>query len=226
MRLFAIFALFVYFFGLLHAQDIRHISCRFLCFGCGKAPPAIISVSDKGADISCPISENMLSHEVVCNAQADTIAFISSADRKPAAVAKVSPTMNHVILIFVPGEKTPNALPWRVLVIEDSAKNFPDGGLFVANFFNNDIRMRIGDHTGLLHAGGQYGFPMPGGRNAFNMAPIVFQFQQNGQWRTASESMLRFLKGMRYLVFAYVDPASGRPRISTIQDNVQPSLVK
>lgn len=223
MRFFSVISLLVCSLIPAQAQDVRQVSCRFLCFGCGKTPPALVSVSDNGADVPCPVSDNSLSPVTVCAAKADTIAFLSSADRKPAAVAKVAPTMNRVILVFVPGDKTPDALPWRVLVIQDSPKNFPDGGLFVANFYNNDIRMRIGDHTGLLHASGQYGFPMPGGRNAFNMAPVVFQFQQGGQWRTASESMLRFLKGMRYLVFTYIDPASGRPRISTIQDNTPPS---
>jgi hypothetical protein len=50
------------------------------------------------------------------------------------------------------------------------------------------------------------------------MAPVVFEFLQEDKWRTASESMLRFLPGMRYLIFAYLDPESGRPRIATYQD--------
>jgi hypothetical protein len=54
------------------------------------------------------------------------------------------------------------------------------------------------------------------------MAQVVFQFQQGDTWRTASESLLRFLPGMRYLILAYVDPASGRPRIATYQDFTPP----
>jgi len=208
--------------GLLHAEDVRLIRCRFLCFGSGATPASLIVASDKGSDITCAVSDSQISPETVCPAKSDTIAFLSSADRKPVAVAKVAAPLNHVILIFVPAAKAPDALPWRVLVIEDSEKNFPDGGVFVANFYNKDIRMQIGDKTGLLHSGGEYGFPLPGKRDTFNMAPVVFQFQIDGQWRTANESMLRFLKGMRYLIFAYVDPASGRPRISTFNDVAPP----
>ncbi len=61
-------------------------------------------------------------------------------------------------------------------------------------------------------------FPLPERRDDFRMAPVVVQFEQDGKWRTASESMLRFLPSIRYLIFAYVDPVSKRPRISTYQD--------
>ena len=47
---------------------------------------------------------------------------------------------------------------------------------------------------------------------------MTFEFLQDDKWRTASESTVRFLPGMRYLIFAYMDPTSGRPRISTYQD--------
>jgi hypothetical protein len=123
-----------------------------------------------------------------------------------------------VILVFVNGAKTPNALPWRVFVIEDSDKIFPDGGAFVANFHSGDIRFIIGENKIMLRPAGSHGFGLPKERDAFNMAPVVFQFQQEEEWITASESLLRFLPGMRYLIFAYVDPDSGRPQISTFQD--------
>ena len=64
---------------------------------------------------------------------------------------------------------------------------------------------------------------LPTKRDAFNMAPVVFQFQQGENWRNASESMLRFLPGMHYLMFAFVEAASGRPRIVTFQDAKPPT---
>jgi hypothetical protein len=50
------------------------------------------------------------------------------------------------------------------------------------------------------------------------MAPVVIQVQKGDQWRTVNESSLRFLSGMRYLVFAFQDPVTGRLRIQTCQD--------
>ena len=141
-----------------------------------------------------------------------------SADRKPAATAKIPNTGKAFILIFVPAPKAPDALPWRVFVIEDSPANFPDAGAFVANFHNQEIRFILGEKKLMLKSGGAHGFASPTKLDSFNMAPVSFEFQQNGTWRVAKESMLRFLPGMRYLFFAYVDPTSGRPRISTFRD--------
>ena len=50
------------------------------------------------------------------------------------------------------------------------------------------------------------------------MAPVIFQFRNKEKWRIGNESALRFLPGMRYLIFAYTDPRSQSPRINTYQD--------
>ena len=171
-------------------------------------------------EITCPLSSTQLSPKIVCFAKENTIAFLSPADRKPLATATIPPGTNAALLIFVqaPGQAEAAPPAWRVLVIEDSPKNFPDGGAFIANFYNKDIRFIVGEHKGMLHAAGSHGYAMPKERDSFNMAPVVFEFIQNDKWHIANESALRFLPGMRYLIFAYVDPASGRPRINTYQD--------
>jgi hypothetical protein len=104
-------------------------------------------------------------------------------------------------------------------VVEDSAKNFPDGGAFVANFHSQDIRFVIGETKLILHPGATYGVPIPTKRDSFNMAPVAFQFQQDGAWVGASETMLRFLPKTNYLMFTFMDKSSGRPRVVTFQDS-------
>ena len=88
----------------------------------------------------------------------------------------------------------------------------------VANFCNQEIRFVIDGDNILLQSGKVHTCVRPTHRDAFNMASVVCQFQQDNTWNTASESLLRFAPGMRYLIFAYADPASGRPRLSTLQD--------
>jgi hypothetical protein len=201
-----------------NAQDFKKISCRFLCLNRATPTPPLLNVAEKGVEVSCTITTESPSPPIVCYAKGTSLSFLSAADRKPAAIATIPANVNACILIFVDAAKAPNTLPWRVFVIEDSAKNFPDGGAFVANFHSQDIRFVIGENKIMLRPAGSHGFPRPEKRDNFNMAPVVFEFLQQDKWRTASESMLRFLPGMRYLIFAYVDPESGRPRISTIQD--------
>lgn len=205
---------------LLSAQDARPVQCRFLSFGGSEDPPAAIATSEKGTEITCPLSASRISQKITCFAVGNQIPFRSSADKKPLATATIPPGISAALLVFirVPGGPGATAPACKILVIEDTAKNFPDGGAFIANFYNKDIRFVVGEHKGLLRAGGSHGYAKPEEVDSFNMAPVVFEFQQDDKWQTANESALRFLHGMRYLIFAYVDPVSGRPRINTYQD--------
>ncbi|MEO5914490.1 MAG: hypothetical protein ABIS50_09680 [Luteolibacter sp.] len=213
--------------ALLDAQNARPVRCRFLSFGGTGPAMSAIAVSDKGTEITCPLSSSQLSPQIVCFSKNNTIPFLSSGDKKPLASASIPAGVNAALLVFVQTPKKAEAASlsdWKVLVIEDSPKNFPDGGAFVANFYNNDIRFVIGEHKGMLHAGGSFGYAKPEERDSFNMAPVVFEFIQEDKWHIANESALRFLPGMRYLIFAYVDPASGRPKINTYQDFATPAV--
>lgn len=212
--------------ALVQAEDSRAVRCRFLSFGAASDPPAVISISDSGAETTCPLPSAGLSAAITCFAKANSIDFLSSTDRKPLATATIPAGVSAALLIFVQAPTTPDATAsptWRVLVIEDSPKNFPDGGAFIANFYNKDIRFVIGEHKGMLHAAGSHGYELPQQRDSFNMAPVTFEFLQENKWHIANESALRFLPGMRYLIFAFVDPVSGRPRINTYQDFLQPT---
>lgn len=221
MRLLLIPILLV-FPTLLFAQEARPVQCRFLSFGGTGELPSVIAASAKGSEITCPLSSSQISPRITCFAVGTQIPFLSSTDKKPIATAIIPASVNAALLIFIHPPKTPQAAESagaiKILVIEDTAKNFPDGGAFIANFYNKDIRFIVGEHKGMLHAGGFHGYAKPEEVDSFNMAPVVFEFQNDDKWHTANESALRFLRGMRYLIFAYVDPVSGRPRIQTYQD--------
>jgi hypothetical protein len=207
------------------AQDGRPVSCRFVCMDGATPPQPMLHVGGKSVEVACPIPANNLSDPVICYAKENVITFLTSHDRKPAATAKIPSDQHSAILVFIPAPSPPSPLPWRVFVVDDSAKSFPDGGAFVANFFSKDIRFVIGEHKVQLRPSQSHGVASPTQRDEFNMAQVVFQFQEETTWRTASESLLRFLPGMRYLICAYIDPASGRPRIATFQDRA-PAPVK
>lgn len=201
------------------SEESRQVQCRFLCFGGENSPASVATPGPKGAEISCPLSKSNISDPIVCYASGNKISFSEEGSDKQLASATIPASVRAAILIFVPAPKSTKAtLPWRVIVIEDSAKNFPDGGVFVANFHGDDIRFIIGEHKGALHPAKTKGYARPEKRDSFNMAPVIFEFRSEDKWRTGNESALRFLPGMRYLIFAYTDPSSKRPRINTYQD--------
>lgn len=220
MRILLLFCLSLAGLGILQAQDDPKLRCRFLFFdgGGGEPPAPLLNIAKNGTEVTCEVPAGLISPAVDCFPKERVLSFLFAADRKPAATAAVPPGAKAAVLVFVPAAKAADALPWRVFVIDDSPRSFPDGGAFVANFHSQDIRFVIGEHKIVLPPGKSNGFARPTQRDPFNMAPVVFYFQQNDTWRTASESLLRFLPEMRYLIFAYSDPASGRPRIATYQD--------
>ncbi len=207
------------------AQEAKPVECRFLAFGV-KDDAGAVALGDKGAEIPCPLSTTQLSKKITCTAKDGKIPFLSAADRKPMATATIPAGVNSALVVFVrmekPGSTAEPSAGWRTFVIEDSPKNFPDGGAYVANFYASDIRFTIGEHKGTLKPAGSYGYAMPKERDDFNMAPVIFEFNKDDKWRIGNESSLRFLPGMRYLIFAYVDPVSGRPKINTYQDLAPP----
>ncbi len=202
----------------IKAQEGRKVDCRFVTLSSDISPPALLTASADGVESPVAVPNGALSAVSACFSKTNTFAFLSAADRTPAATATIPAGVKSAILLFVAVPKAPGSLPWRVFVIEDSAKNFPDGGAFVANFHSQDIRFVIGETKIMLHPAGSHGVARPTQRDDFNMASVAFQFQQGDTWRDASESMLRFLPGMRYLMFAFVDATSGRPRVVTFQD--------
>lgn len=200
------------------SQDGRPVSCRFVCIDGATPPESLLHATSKSTEVACPVPANNLSAAVTCFAKDNVVSFLSGKDRKAAATATIPVGQKSAILIFIPAPAAAAGLAWRVFVVDDSPKSFPDGGAFVANFYGKDIRFVVGEHKFQLPPTTSRGVASPTQRDDFNMAQVVFQFQEDTTWRTASESLLRFLPGMRYLICAYVDPASGRPRIATYQD--------
>lgn len=202
------------------SKDFKKVTCRFLSLDRTVAPPSLINIAGKGTEVACTITSLGLSPVTHCYAKEDRISFVSRAERKPLAVAVIPSNGSAFILVFFRAANVSNELSWKVLVIEDTAKNLPDGGALVGNLYSQDIRFSIGTDKIQLHPAGSYGVAMPARRDPFNMASVVIEYLQKDEWRTASESMLRFVPGNRYLIFVCADPASGRPKITTYRDNV------
>jgi hypothetical protein len=202
------------------APALRPVDCRFLCLPGTPKPPPLVNPGDARHEVKVDVPINVLSPVIRCFADRGTIRFLAADDRRPLATASIPAGVNAAVLVFLPDPAATEGSPpaWRVLVIEDSPAKFPDAGAHVANLFGGEIRFVIGEHRNLLPRGGSHGIRRPQQRDPFNMAPVIVQFQDGETWRTASESTLRFTPGSRFLILAYVDPASGRPRVATFPD--------
>jgi hypothetical protein len=207
----------------------KPVSCRLLGFP-GANPPTVSFKAADGARVTREVPSGTLSEPLQCLAEQGAVRFYQPGGEPAAAEhllasAKVPDAVRAAILVFIPAGENANP-PWRVVVFEDSAQRFPDGGALVANFHPADIRCLIGEHRVDLAPGQSEPVARPARRDDFNMAPAIFQFQHERQWRTASESMLRFTPGQRYLLVCHADPASGRPRVFTCVVGAPPVVVE
>lgn len=200
------------------ADEGRMVNCRFACLDRNSPPPPMLTFSGDGVEIPVSVPTRKISAVTPCFSKNNTVNFLSPGDRTLLAAATIPGNAKSVVLIFVASPKTATSLPWRIFVIEDTDKNLPDGGAYVANFYNQRIRLVIGENKIMLRPAGSHAVSMPTKRDNFNMSPVVFQFQKGDTWMDASESMLRFIPGTRYLMFAFMDATNGRPRIITLQD--------
>lgn len=195
------------------------VSLRLVCFDEATPLSALVAGSEKGEKINVTISSNSFSAPILWEDGLKTISFYSAKDSLFVATATLPAKIKSAILVLSPSPKDQNTSPWKITVIDDSPKNFEDGGALVANFFTNDVRFIIGDETLTLKPGESRNIPKPKVRDDFNMALVASQFQKGEAWVNTSENMLRFLPGSRYVIMAYSDPNSANPRILSMQDN-------
>lgn len=199
------------------AQEARTVNCRLMWFD-SAPPPQLIQLAAHGAEVAIELRNRALGDPVECLAEGESMNFVDAAKREPAAIARIPAGVRDALLVIIPGNAAADALPYQVMVVDGSPQSFPDGGAFVANLYRGDIRVRVGKERKRIEAGGSQAFALPDERDAFNMAPVSTEFRQTDTWRRVSESRLRFVPGLRYLILTYVDPASHRPRVATFPD--------
>lgn len=210
-----------------HAEESRNISCRFVSFAGGASGSTeIVTTGPAGNSAPIAVSSSRISKPMALSVPGTQLPFLNADDKTPLATATLPPGLKNALIVFVtnPSKRPGAENTTRALVIDDSSKSYPDGGAFVANFQPGVIRFVLGEHKGMLKPGTAHGYPMPRQRNSFNMAPVIVEFEtKESKWVTANESELRFLPGLRYLIIAYTDPTSGRPKIKTFQDHSKPA---
>ncbi|MEM1082906.1 MAG: hypothetical protein AAGI48_02200 [Verrucomicrobiota bacterium] len=206
--------------SLVQAEEVRDVECRFLCFGAARGASAM-AVSDGGGEVKVPLYSNRLSKPVVCQAKGGEISFVSGEDREPMAVATVPEGVEQAVMIFhkampVVDEEESGEQPdevWKVCVIGLSKENFPNGGACIANVTGSSARYDIGEHEGTIEVGKFASIAAPEERNDFNQVPVIVETQAGDKWQKISETPVRFVEGMQFLITVDQAAKSGRKAI-------------
>jgi hypothetical protein len=134
-----------------------------------------------------------------------------------AASTKLPPNFKRAIVVVLPapaGEKP----AYRLLIIDDSAKAFPQGESRVLPLVGVETAIQAGEHRLPVHPGKITSVPPVRKVDEYNMAQTNFYFKQGENWVAFTERQLQFLDVSRRLFIVHATPGALKPRVTTIVD--------
>src|SRR6478672_1063882 len=134
-----------------------------------------------------------------------------------AAAVKLPPDLKQAMVVVLPapsGEKP----AYRLLLIDDSEKAFPNGESQVLSLVAVETAVEAGEHKIPAHPGKIAKVPPVRKVNEFNMAQTNFYYQQGGSWVAFAERQLQYLDACRRLFIIHATPGALQPTVTTIVD--------
>jgi len=136
-----------------------------------------------------------------------------------AASIKLPINLKRAIIVVLPSP--PGAKPaYRMLLIDDSEKAFPNGESRVLSLINTESAIQAGEHKLPVKPGKITAVPPVRKVNEFNMAQTNFFYQQAGSWVAFAERQLQFLDASRRIFIIHATPGAIQPTVTTIVDTV------
>ncbi|WP_411847257.1 hypothetical protein AAFN60_07645 [Roseibacillus persicicus] len=200
--------------------ETRALECRFLALE--EAPPALVNTAGEKNQVAVKVMRNRISDPMECYAVDGKLSFFDEKSGELLTSTAVPAKIKKAIFIFVKGNQG-GKTAWKLFPIDNTEDSFPAGGTHVVNLHADEIRFILGQTKEVLKPNQSKGFEMPTNRDDFNMAPVAFQFKNSrDEWVNGKETSYRFLPTSRYLLVAYIDPRSSRPRVKTFKDTIRP----
>lgn len=168
-----------------------------------------VSLSIDAVPVEYPVAEN------------GKLVFLAAEDTESPVVATATLPKNasRFILLLIPSS-TGGKSGYRIIPIEESAKNTPVGGAYICNISSTNARVTMGEFKYELLPGKSVSIAQPKKRDEYNMAPLSIQLSGNGKWVSVKDSTTRFSKRDRYFMFTYVKPKLNRPMVKIYQQSV------
>ena len=139
-----------------------------------------------------------------------------------AAMLKVPPGLNRVIVILIP---TPpdSKFAMHAVVIDDTAKGFPKGESRILSMIPVEVGIQAGEHRLRAEPGKVTRIPAVEKRNEFNIAQTSFYYKKDDSWVVFTERQVQYLDKFRRIFLVSVPPGGGHPYITTIVDTAPPN---
>jgi hypothetical protein len=134
-----------------------------------------------------------------------------------AASIKVPPGLKRAVVVVLPAP-TGKKPAYRMLLIDDSEKAFPQGDSRALSLINVETAIQAGEHKLPVKPGSIANVPAVRKVDEFNMAQTNFYYQQDGSWVAFAERQLQFLDATRRIFIIHATPGAHQPTVTTIVD--------
>ena len=193
-------------------------------------PSAVLFVPSQGGSLAkLNLASEGLTDPQVASVVNGSLSLFSSAvvdpkdpNAKLSATTKVPAEMSRMIVLVVPAAKgtTP---PYRMLILDDSAKAFGKGESRVVNLTPVEFAMEVGDAKIRIPAANVTPVPRITKLNEFNQAQTNFYYKEGESWAVFSERQLQYIDTIRRIFLISTTPGAVQPDIRTIVDYSQAS---
>ena len=134
-----------------------------------------------------------------------------------ASSVKLPADLKRAIVVVMPAPA--GAKPaYRMLLIDDSEKAFPNGESRVLPLVGVETAIQAGEHRLPVHPGKITRVPPVRKVDEFNMAQTNFYYQREESWVAFTERQLQFLDASRRIFIIHATPGALQPRVTTIMD--------
>jgi hypothetical protein len=139
-----------------------------------------------------------------------------------AATCKIPAGIKRAIIIILPSPAN-TILAYRIVCIDDSAKEFPKGESKVLTLISSEAAIEAGEHKLPIHPGVFTRIPPVKKVNEYNMAQTNFFYKGAEGWLTITERQLQYLEGYRRIFILYSIPGVVQPFITILLDTTSPT---
>jgi len=144
-----------------------------------------------------------------------------------AASTKLPPDIRRAMLIILPKPPDPKAADanaadakptYRMVLIDDSAKAFPQGESRVLTLMPVEAAIQAGEHRLPVHPRVITNVPPVRKVNEYNLAQTNFYYKQGDSWVPFTERKLQYLDAFRRVFIIHLTPGAVQPVVTTIVD--------
>jgi hypothetical protein len=134
-----------------------------------------------------------------------------------AASVKLPPSIRRAMVVVLPAPAGSKPA-YRMVLIDDSAKAFPQGESRVLPLVGVETAIQAGEHRLPVHPGVITKVPPVTKVDEFHMAQTNFYYQQGELWVPFTERQLQYLDACRRIFIIHATPGALQPSVTTIVD--------